>query len=236
MIEPVTTRAIERTWRLSGAIYVGLVLLLLFIGGLVLDFKERQELLLPYYLTAFQRSQLLILLLAPVQFAVAAYAAIRIAKLHGVADLLRSIDWNPSGNVAVSAFVGVAFAGVIKAISVRVFGTAATPYDGYAPLSVSLFLLSTVLAQPFIEEFYFRGILFIALADNVGDVGAVLVTSLLFAAFHPLQRLAILPVALVLGVARMKTKSVAACFALHAGYNLGVLIFNFFYWRQILLS
>lgn len=226
MTEPITGLAIK-PWKLSGAIWIGLVLLLFLFGGLFLDFKIR-ELLLPFYLTPFQRSQLLFLLLSPVSFAVAAYASMRIAKLHDLADLFQSIAWNPSVSLAVPAFLGLALAGVITAISVKLFGTS-NQFDGYAPLSVLLFLLCSVLAQPFMEEFYYRGILFSAVANQLGVVAAVISTALLFSWFHPLHRLTILPIALLLGLTRMKTNSVAACLAQHAGYNLGILLFQYLY-------
>lgn len=84
------------------------------------------------------------------------------------------------------------------------------------------------MVQPFIEECYFRGLLFAAVAEKIGVIGSVLLTALLFAWLHPMHNLTILPVAFLLGGTRAKTRSVAACFVLHAGYNVGVLLFQLF--------
>jgi membrane protease YdiL (CAAX protease family) len=73
---------------------------------------------------------------------------------------------------------------------------------------------------------YYRGILFLALSARFGDRAAITVVTVIFALMHALHRIYVLPIAIVLGVARLKTGSVASCFALHASYNLFLVLYQ----------
>ena len=114
-------------------------------------------------------------------------------------------------------------------VSFYLLGAVGRFADRFTVGSIGLFVLGAVLLQPFVEEAYFRGVLFVALDEKLGSIGAVITTSLLFAAMHPLHRLTTLPMAFILGVAKVKMRSVAACFVLHATYNIGILFFELVY-------
>jgi membrane protease YdiL (CAAX protease family) len=117
----------------------------------------------------------------------------------------------------MTAIIGFVFAGVMKiALGGRIRIVAPTPF--------SLVVLAAILGQAFIEECYFRGILYVALSEKLGEYGAMIPIALAFAYWHPLHRLDALPIALVLGLARIRTKSVAACLALHVSYNVGAFL------------
>ena len=64
-----------------------------------------------------------------------------------------------------------------------------------------------------------------AFARRFGDVAAIIAVTLLFVLMHPGRRLIVFPVAIVLAVVRLRTKSVAACFALHGSYNLFLVLY-----------
>jgi membrane protease YdiL (CAAX protease family) len=116
-------------------------------------------------------------------------------------------------------FLGIGMAGVMTFAAGMILQCSSRFAGGFAPLSISLYVVTSVVISPFVEECYFRGILFVALLDKVGALGSVILTTLLFAAVHPLYRLVLifLTVGLVLGIARVKTNSVAAvsCFTRH---------------------
>ena len=83
------------------------------------------------------------------------------------------------------------------------------------------------------EELFFRGFLYPVLARRLGVGSGILLTSAAFAILHGAQLkyswavLIIFVVGLALTTVRAVTKSVAACFLLHVGYNgmLSLLMF-----------
>lgn len=208
-------------WKLFDALVVGAALLFLMLLGLFVQFTASRP--LPSNVSEFQWSLLILLTVSAAQLAITGLFIISVGRERGLGGPLSSIDWNASRNMAPFALVGVALAAVIAlTIGVGQFT------DGLTPLSISLYLLGAVVLQPFVEECYFRGILFVAVADKIGDIGSVVSTALLFAWLHPMHRITILPIAILLGVTRARTRSVAACFVLHAAYNVGVLVFQLF--------
>ena len=177
--------------------------------------------------TYFQRSQVSLLIALAVQFGAVATVVLVICKLRGVHDPLSSIGWNLNRHVGLSALAGLGVAAGVSVALTLGFGGVARFRDGFAPLSMLLFFITTVLVMPFLEECYFRGILFAAVWKRVGQFGTVALTSLLFGLFHVGgYRLLPLFIALgvILGITRIKTRSVAACFSLHAAYNIGMLV------------
>jgi hypothetical protein len=90
-----------------------------------------------------------------------------------------------------------------------------------------------VTLAPFMEELFFRGFLYPVLARKTGAVMGILVTSLLFGLLHGAQLgyswavLIIFLVGVALTTVRAATKSVAASFLVHVGYNgtLSLLLF-----------
>jgi membrane protease YdiL (CAAX protease family) len=92
---------------------------------------------------------------------------------------------------------------------------------GYAPL----LWFAIIVAAPVFEETFFRGFLFRGLQHSrIGSLGAVLLTSLIWAAVHLQYDLWDLGVILILGIflgfARLKTGSLYVTITLHAVVNL----------------
>ena len=90
-----------------------------------------------------------------------------------------------------------------------------------------------VTLAPLMEELFFRGFLYPVLARRLGVGSGIFLTSAAFAVLHGAQLkyswavLIIFLVGLALTIVRAVTKSVAACFLLHVGYNgtLSLLMF-----------
>jgi sodium transport system permease protein len=95
-------------------------------------------------------------------------------------------------------------------------------------MAVAMFL-SIAVVVAFIEEAYFRGALFTALARGNPALVAVVTTSLAFAVMHPKPRdwAPLFVVALVLGELRRRGGSVWPGIALHAAFNATTLLYVF---------
>ena len=92
---------------------------------------------------------------------------------------------------------------------------------GYLPL----LWVAVVVVAPLIEELFFRGFLFEGLRDSwMGPTGAVLVTSLAWAAIHmqyEMFQIAIIgTLGILLGIAKLKTRSLYIPIAMHTFNNL----------------
>ena len=102
-----------------------------------------------------------------------------------------------------------------------------TPFDQFFahPSDAYLMAVFAVTFGPFMEELFFRGFLYPVLARRMGVVAAVCLTALPFGLMHYLQYrswaavLVITLVGVVLTVVRAVTKSVAASYLVHVGYN-----------------
>jgi len=102
-----------------------------------------------------------------------------------------------------------------------------TPFDQFfaRPSDAYLMVAFAVTFGPLMEELFFRGFLYPVLARRTGVTLAVLLTALPFGLLHYLQYrswaavLVITLVGVVLGSIRAATKSVAASFLVHVGYN-----------------
>lgn len=96
--------------------------------------------------------------------------------------------------------------------------------QGRDPGTLAIVLLSAVVVAPVAEEFFFRRVLQGWLERRAaGDAwGPVLLSSLAFAAAHPGQGLAfvpLFPLAIVLGVMARQTGSIVPCILMHALFN-----------------
>lgn len=140
-----------------------------------------------------------------------------------IPSLARSIDWECSNRtLGWALLLGFGF-GIVCS-----FGRAALAGRGYRtePVeSIVAFVFLAGLAVPVLEEIYFRGILFVALAHRFGDIPSIAAVTLLFCIAHPQHWFTMLPVALLLGGMRLYTRSVKACFACHAAYNVSLVLF-----------
>ncbi len=102
-----------------------------------------------------------------------------------------------------------------------------SPFDQFFahPRDAYLTALFAVTLGPLMEELFFRGFMYPVLARRLGVVAGILLTALPFGLMHYLQYqswaavLIILLVGVVLTSVRAKTKSVAASFLAHVGYN-----------------
>jgi membrane protease YdiL (CAAX protease family) len=140
----------------------------------------------------------------------------------------QAIRWNWPGIAGVS-FLGV---GVLM-LGFDLLGRFLpmpknTPFDQMFARPVDAYLLAafSVTLAPLFEELFFRGFLYPVLARRVGAVAGILVTGFLFGLIHAPQYglswaavLIVCCVGAVLTAVRAMTKSVAASFLAHAGYN-----------------
>jgi len=109
------------------------------------------------------------------------------------------------------------------------------PIDRFFETAREAAILSVIAVTlaPLMEELFFRGFLYPVLARHLGMNAAIVVTAAAFAILHGAQLkyswavLIIFLVGLALTVVRAVTKSVAASFLLHVGYNgtLSALLF-----------
>lgn len=88
-----------------------------------------------------------------------------------------------------------------------------------------LLWIALIVAAPLSEELFFRGFLFEGIRyTRLGPVGAVLLTSLLWAVIHLQYSLyevsTVFVLGLMLGVARLKTRSIYTAIAMHSLVNL----------------
>jgi membrane protease YdiL (CAAX protease family) len=154
-------------------------------------------------------------------------SVIMLTKPQSPKKLLGTVGWNGSKRqLLTSSFCGGLLGILFSLVSTLIYGNAGYFRDVNMILSISLFLLSVVLLQPLVEEIYFRGILFVALVRRFSEVVSIAIVTLTFALMHPGHRLDVLPISIVLGIVRLKTDSVACCFALHASYNCTLMLYQ----------
>jgi membrane protease YdiL (CAAX protease family) len=103
-----------------------------------------------------------------------------------------------------------------------------TPFEQFfaRPRDAYLVAIFAVTLGPLMEEFFFRGFLYPVLARRMGVFWAIIFTALPFGLIHSVQYgnawsavLVIFLVGVVLTTVRAVTKSVAASFLVHVGYN-----------------
>jgi uncharacterized protein len=148
---------------------------------------------------------------------------------------LRGIQWNmPRGALALMSLGGGALVALGSQISSGLLHRwipKSLPIDQYFKGPASGYLLAAfgVLVAPFVEECFFRGFLYPALARHTGKEIAVITTAAAFSMLH-LEQLALawapllilFAVGVVLTVVRARTNSVAICVLMHMGYNLSL--------------
>lgn len=160
-------------------------------------------------------------------------AMVSLARLRHKTSLGRAIRWNPPtaarAITAATAGVGLAFFSEIIQVIFNRWIPKSLPIGEYFQDRSSALLLAGfgVLVAPVVEELFFRGFVYPALARWSGPVLSVIVTSAGFAFIHGGQLayslvplLSIFGVGVVLTVTRAVTKSVATSVVLHMTYNL----------------
>jgi membrane protease YdiL (CAAX protease family) len=146
----------------------------------------------------------------------------------------RAIRWNwPSNALKVMGLTGIGMLTILlDALSRFLPMPKTTPFDQFFahPSDAYLMAVFAVSFGPLMEELFFRGFLYPVLARRTGVAAAVLLTALPFGAIHYLQYrswaavLVITLVGVVLTVVRAVTKSVAASFIVHVGYNATLML------------
>jgi len=164
------------------------------------------------------------------------YLAAQIRLRFG-APFWRTIGWRPLEARPGShgaAYFGFILGGLFLGFMVSLVG-AIFPPKGPLPIqkvledprTLMVFMLTAVLVAPVVEETIFRGYLYPVVARSLGVGGGIAVTGTLFGLLHAMQlwggwwQVAMLVVVgIVLTSARAATRTVAASYMLHLGYNL----------------
>jgi membrane protease YdiL (CAAX protease family) len=143
---------------------------------------------------------------------------------------LKAIQWNYPGPAAIAyGTLGVALAILISTTSALLPIPKSLPIDNYFTDTAGAYLMAFfgITFAPLVEELFFRGFLYPVLARSLGVGISVAITALCFALIHAAQLahawaplLLLWLVGLALTSVRAWTKSVAASFCVHAGYNL----------------
>jgi len=156
---------------------------------------------------------------------------------RGHPSLLQAIHWKwppvqtllPLGLLGIACAIGIVFAGSLFHIPPDL------PIEEMMKdrLVANMFLAFGILPAPFVEELYFRGLMYPALQRRIGNAASIVLTSAAFAAMHasqlanslaPLFMLFI--VGLVLTVIRAITGSVGASFVFHVAYNKALFLLD----------
>lgn len=144
----------------------------------------------------------------------------------------KAIRWNWKGKAALS-LLGLGVLTVsLDLLSRYLPMPKSTPFDQFFahPRDAYLMAAFAITFGPLMEELFFRGFLYPVLARRTGAVVAVWLTSLPFGLIHYLQYkswaavLVITLVGVVLTAVRAVTKSVAASFLVHVGYNATLML------------
>jgi membrane protease YdiL (CAAX protease family) len=154
---------------------------------------------------------------------------------------LRGILWNmPGSHAAVMALGG----GVALAVASQLFSgllhrwiPKTLPIEQFFKGPASGYLLAAfgIFVAPLVEEFFFRGFLYPALARWTGVPAAIVLTAIGFSLIHGAQLalawaplMIIFGVGLVLTIVRARTRSVATSMLIHMGYNATLFTMLFF--------
>jgi uncharacterized protein len=160
----------------------------------------------------------------------AAVAAFMVALVEGKyhVPFWLAIKWNwPKSGWRMLAVGGVMFF-VLAVLQNLLPMPKDTPFEHLfdRPRDAYLLSLIAVTLGPLMEELFFRGFMYPALARRIGVIWGILLTALPFGLIHLPQygwawgaALVIFLVGVVCGIVRAVTRSVGASFLVHAGYN-----------------
>lgn len=129
----------------------------------------------------------------------------------------------------VPLFIGFAFAAALGSI-LPVDPTVQTLFEGMSPIGWAVFILFIATVPAVVEEILFRGFMQRRLLERWRPLGAIGVTSLLFALMHvmPQAIVALFPLSIWLGVVAWRTGSVYPSMLCHAFINGSVNIWRAF--------
>ena len=213
------------TWPIAVSVILGIAgLMLFFFTFFVIVYMLHLDSILSADAYADLLSETLVSLL--VVSSILGPIIVYIAHRNGVTDFWASIEWNAKAGVIRYVVIGAVLA-ILYQLTLRIaFGSSGSFLAYRHRSNLLLYVAVVVLLQPVIEEIYFRGILFVGLEKRLRTLPAIVIVTVVFALIHPRYQFYVLPVAIALGVSRVKTRSVAACFALHASYNLFIAIYQ----------
>jgi uncharacterized protein len=212
---------------------VGLAVLTLFIAQLGIVVGARHFIFRhKSWLDVAQMPALALLAEFLTYLAVAAYMVLLVeGKYH--ARFGEAIRWRWPGPAALN-FLGI---GVLM-LSLDLFGhllpmPKTTPFDQFfaRPFDAYLTAAFAITLGPLMEELFFRGFLYPVIARRLGIFWGIVLTALPFGLIHAVQYgyawgavLVIFLVGIVLTSVRAVTKSVAASFVAHVGYNGALMV------------
>jgi uncharacterized protein len=174
---------------------------------------------------------------------VVGFMAFIVAARHN-RKLGEAIHWNlPSGTHPFRALAG----GAAMAMGAQLASTflsrwipKSLPIDQYFSDAASAYMLAGfgIFIAPPVEELFFRGFVYPALARWTGAAASVIITAAGFALLHQGQLahawaplMILFGVGVALTVVRARTNSVATCVLVHMGYN-GALFGMLFYFTE----
>lgn len=139
-------------------------------------------------------------------------------------DFWESIHWRWNSSIIVACSV-IGISSSVLMHYVLAGNLAVGPISSTTRLIVAIGF-GTIILQPLLEEIYFRGILFESLSFKMGSIWSISIVTAFFVLMHAQHHWIILPIATLLGVTRVATRSTACCFALHAAYNFGMVVWE----------
>jgi uncharacterized protein len=158
---------------------------------------------------------------------------------HGQ-TLPEAIHWNiPSQKLALTALgIGgiLGLCSELASVLLQRWTPKTLPIDEYFRNPSAGYLLAAfgILVAPLVEELFFRGFVYPAVARWTGSVSSIVITAAAFAALHGGQlAYAWAPLLVLFGIGagltiiRAKTGSVATCVVVHMGYNLALFLMLF---------
>jgi uncharacterized protein len=169
-------------------------------------------------------------------------AIVMIVSQRSRESFWKAISWNPpDARHSILAVLG----GVLLGVTSLVFSgllqrwiPKSLPIDQMFQSAKSAYALVAfgIFIAPPVEELFFRGLLYPALARKTGIPSAVFLTGVAFAAIHGIQLAwAVLPVlfifivGIVLTAVRARSKSVAVTVLIHMAYNATLFLVLFIY-------
>ncbi len=171
-------------------------------------------------------------LLVPVQaaaYAVVVLFMVALVTQHYGRRFGEAVRWNwPHGKALGLITAGAGLAFVVELLSTWLPVPPQLPIDEYFNTMGSAYSMAAfgIALAPLVEELFFRGFLYPVLARRIGVGAGVVLTSLGFALIHESQLahawaplLLLFGVGVVLTLARVLLKSVAAPVLVHVGYN-----------------
>lgn len=167
-----------------------------------------------------------------VDYALVVAFIVLLVRLRGRRDFFTAISWKaPRANktyLTVAGGIGMAVLSGFLAHALERWTPPSVPMERFFQDPTSAYVTSAfaVFIAPFVEELFFRGFLYPAMARLTGVGIAVGFTSIAFALLHGAQLgyswaavTPILMVGLILTIVRAATKSVAITVLMHMAYN-----------------